>query len=76
MTKWNDGDKYLKHCRWCSKPYEAHKPVGMDGFCCDAHKMAHARAYKKYVTRKKLEEPAAAACRNFQVTKKGDKNES
>jgi len=62
MTKWREEDKWLKHCRWCGKPYKAHKPVGRDGFCCNAHKMAHARAYKIYVTRKtagsRLEDPA------------------
>jgi hypothetical protein len=30
----------------------AHKPVGRDGFCCDAHKMALTRAYKKHAARK------------------------
>ena len=53
MTKWTEYLKVTKHCRWCGKAYRAHKPEGKDGFCCDAHKMAHARAYKKYVTKKK-----------------------
>ena len=57
MTKWQEGYKNSKHCRWCSKPYEAHKPVGRDGFCCDAHKMAQTRAYKKYVARDAEEDP-------------------
>ena len=65
MTKWEEYHKVEKHCRWCSKPYKAHKPVGRDGFCCDAHKMAHARAYKKYVTRKKLEDPDPGAGQNL-----------
>jgi len=65
MTKWEEYHKVEKHCRWCSKPYKAHKPVGRDGFCCDAHKMAHARAYKAYVTRKKLEDPDPGAGQNL-----------
>lgn len=46
-----------KHCRWCGKSYTASKPVGRDGFHSAACKMAHHRAYKKYVTGKK---PAAS----------------
>jgi len=71
MTKWDDGDKWLKHCRWCGKAYKAHKPVGRDGFCCNAHKMAHARAYKKYVTRKKISDQLEDPAGIFKVTKRG-----
>jgi len=39
-----------KHCRWCGCPYTAKKPHDKDGFCIPAHKQAHYRAYKKYVT--------------------------
>jgi len=39
-----------KHCKWCGKGYEATKPAFGDGFCSGAHKQAHYRAYKKYVT--------------------------
>ena len=35
----------------------AHKPVGRDGFCKDACKMAHARAYKRYVARGAEKDP-------------------
>lgn len=48
---WNRG-KNVKHCRWCGNVYYASQPLYKDGFCKPAHKMAHARAYKKYVTRK------------------------
>lgn len=41
-----------RFCRWCGKQYTAKKPVDRDGFCCFAHKQAHYRAYKKYVTAK------------------------
>ena len=53
MAKW---DKYFlqtKHCRWCGKEYQANIPRDRDGFCSNAHKMAHARAYKKYLERQK-----------------------
>jgi len=46
------GYKTIKHCRWCGITYKAVKPYKQDGFCSDAHKMAHHRAYKKYVTGK------------------------
>jgi len=42
--------RIFKHCRWCEKRYFRHQPHGRDGFCCAAHKQAHYRAYKKYVT--------------------------
>ena len=51
MGKHHEGHKDQKHCRWCSEPYMAHKPVGRDGFHSDRCKMAHARAYKRYVAR-------------------------
>ena len=41
---------YNNHCRWCGKAYRAKKPLEKDGFCSNAHKMAHHKAYKKYVT--------------------------
>lgn len=46
--------KRLKHCRWCGKGYYATKPFDRDGFGNKAHKQAHYRAYKKYVTAKSL----------------------
>lgn len=52
MTKWHEGIKQEKHCRFCQKPYTAHIPKDRDGFCSDAHKMALNRAYKKYIKRK------------------------
>lgn len=42
--------RYPKYCRWCGNQYKGTKPVGKDGFCRDACKQAHYRAYKKYVT--------------------------
>ena len=42
--------KDKKHCRWCGSAYYAFHPIGKDGFCKGAHKQAHYRAYKKYVT--------------------------
>jgi len=37
-------------CRWCGKCYRPLKMLERDGFCCNAHKQAHYRAYKRYVT--------------------------
>lgn len=54
MTKWHEGLKQNKHCRWCQKPYTAHIPKDRDGFCSDLCKMALSRAYKKYISRKHL----------------------
>lgn len=48
---WNR-EKEQKHCRWCGVPYYAAQPLYKDGFCIPAHKMAHTRAYQKYVTQK------------------------
>ena len=44
---------YDKYCRWCGKAYKAKAPIGKDGFHSNACKMAHHRAYKKYVTAKR-----------------------
>lgn len=41
-------NKYF--CRWCGIPYRSEYYSDRDGFCCPAHKQAHHRAYKKYVT--------------------------
>lgn len=38
------------YCRWCGVKYCEGKRTERDGFCCAAHKQAHHRAYKKYVT--------------------------
>jgi len=70
MSKWDEFHKDSKHCRWCGVAYRAHKPVDRDGFCKDACKMAHARAYKKYVTRKNAGSRAPDHGQNFKVTKK------
>lgn len=72
---WNRG-KQLKHCRWCTKVYFACQPVDLDGFCTPAHKQAHYRAYKKYVTATSI---SAATAANLRVTtskakKKGKKH--
>lgn len=61
---WNRG-KELKHCRWCGTAYYASQPLYKDGFCKPSHKMAHARAYKKYVTRKS---ESAARLQDLRVT--------
>jgi len=61
---------YDKHCRWCGKQYHAHKPHDRDGFCKTACKQAHYRAYKKYVTTKRL---APGAAGGKPVTRKGRK---
>lgn len=50
---WNRGQE-LKHCRWCGKVYFACQPVGRSGFCIPAHKQAHYRAYKKWVTGRQI----------------------
>lgn len=55
---WNLG-KQVKHCRWCGILYNAAQPLNQDGFCCPAHKQAHYRAYKKYVTAKSSRRAAA-----------------
>lgn len=41
---------YQTVCRWCGRPYTAKFPVTKPGFCRNACKQAHYRAYKKYVT--------------------------
>ncbi len=45
--------KTIKYCRWCGGSYTAARPLYKDGFCCQACKQAHHRAYKKYVTVKR-----------------------
>ena len=42
--------KEKNYCRWCGKTYKPCETTERDGFCCSAHKQAHHRAYKKYVT--------------------------
>ena len=37
-------------CRWCGKAYKPQQQTERDGFCCTAHKQAHHRAFKNYVT--------------------------
>ena len=46
--------KVTRYCRWCGKAYEPKKDIGKDGFCCNACRQAHFRAYKKYVTQKAI----------------------
>ena len=46
----HSGYKSNKHCRWCGMTYKACKPDYADGFCSVAHRQAHYRAYKSYVT--------------------------
>ncbi|OHB60893.1 MAG: hypothetical protein A2167_05490 [Planctomycetes bacterium RBG_13_46_10] len=41
---------YTYYCRWCLKAFQADKPLQKGGFCCDAHKQAHWRAYSRWVT--------------------------
>ena len=41
-TKW--------FCRWCGNPYTPQQQTERHGFCSTAHKQAHHRAYKSYVT--------------------------
>jgi len=45
--------RYEHFCRWCNQSYNSKKPHPSSGFCSTAHKQAHYRAYKKYVTGKK-----------------------
>lgn len=52
-----------KHCRWCGMAYHAFKPFGKDGFCTTAHKQAHYRAYKKYVTSRSADVAGSQAAR-------------
>jgi len=40
-------------CRWCGVMYNPEKQTERDGFCTDACKQAHYRAYRKYVTLRK-----------------------
>ncbi len=42
--------KDVWYCRWCGYEYKPENETDRDGFCCSAHKQAHHRAYKKYVT--------------------------
>lgn len=42
--------KYDYYCRWCGRTYKNKGNTDRDGFCSKAHKQAHWRAYKKYVT--------------------------
>lgn len=42
--------KYRWYCRWCGTHYKPKEQTDRDGFCCAAHKQAHYRAYRKYVT--------------------------
>lgn len=46
----NYNTKRNLHCRWCGQGYSAKKPRDRDGFCSRAHRQAHYRAYKNYVT--------------------------
>lgn len=59
--------KWEGHCRWCGKSYYPKERLDRDGFCCPAHKQAHYRAYKKYVTSRK---PAAGKGYRRPVTQK------
>ena len=42
------------YCRWCGHTYRPLKDTDRDGFCSPACKMAHHRAYKKYIEWKLL----------------------
>lgn len=66
---WNRG-KDVKHCRWCGVLYYACQPITGDGFCCPAHKQAHYRAYKKWVTTAKI---SASGLEDQRVTPKKSK---
>ena len=57
-------------CRWCGKTYKPLEFAERDGFCCSAHKQAHHRAYKKYVTGLQLHGSSSANCRVTQKKKK------
>jgi len=43
-----------RYCRWDSIPYKPDKDIGRDGFCCDACRNAHHRAYKKWRDAKEI----------------------
>jgi len=47
MTGYNRSCGY-QYCRWCGKAYHVGKYLPEGGFCCDKHRQAHHRAYKKY----------------------------
>lgn len=57
MSKWYT--KYVHYCHWCGKQYAAKKDRLQARFCCKAHKQAHYRAYKKYVTLQDHKKPDA-----------------
>ncbi|KKN24049.1 hypothetical protein LCGC14_0898730 [marine sediment metagenome] len=38
----------LRYCRWDGTRYKPAKDIGRDGFCCDACRNAHHRAFKKW----------------------------
>ena len=65
-----DVRKEKKHCRWCGIEYYASKPPNQDGFCSPAHRQAHYRAYKNYVTAIRL---AAAGSSKPRITHKKHK---
>lgn len=52
------------YCRWCGNEYKSKKPQVRDGFCCNACKMAHQRAYKKYVTQRRARGKESCSCGN------------
>ena len=43
---WDD----VEYCRWCGKEVKPKKTGKRFYYCCNAHKMAFHRAYKRYVT--------------------------
>ena len=47
MSWWDRDDWFGKYCHWCGERCEGKRPpkTGRHRFCCDACKMAHARAF-------------------------------
>jgi len=61
--------KTIWYCRWDGKQYKPIKETDRDGFCCPACKMAHHRAYNKYVTTQRPQKKEL----NLRVTQKKGK---